>query len=192
MIGLDTAFSPPGLIGRKNRYCKADLESCASGHLFGEGNAQLPSGPLQLIEEITDIQAIGGVYEKGYAMARIEVHPDAWYFAHHFKNDPIFPGCLLIESIWQLTGFHLAWTMLPGRGRLIDSGRTRFFSSVDKTRQTLDLEIHIRKLIKKPGIVGVANGVVYSSGHVICKTENAKVALVSRSDCDQSQHAQYQ
>ena len=108
----------------KNSFSENDLLNCANGLLFSEENAQLPSPPLLMLDRVIDIQTTGGSHNRGYAKAEYDVTPDSWFFKHHFPGDPVMPGCLLIESLWQLTGFHLSWLQYAGKARVLDSGKT--------------------------------------------------------------------
>ncbi len=162
----------------RTKFSREDLEACAYGRIFGPGNAQLPSPPLLMLDRIIEIQSVGGEYDKGYAIAEIDVVQSTWFFKHHFLDDPLMPGCLLIESLWQLAGFHLAWSGHEGRGRVIDSGKTRFLDSVNASTQTLTVTIHIRKVVSTPQPIAIANGYVSSHKNVICKSDFIKVGLI--------------
>lgn len=168
--------SPPNTIP-KHSFSKADLERCADGLLFGVGNAQLPSAPLLMLDRIVDIQADGGQYGRGYAIAELDINPTSWFFKHHFRGDPVMPGCFLIESLWQLTGFHLAWSGYPGKGRVLESGRTRFIDPVQENEQTLTVSIHVRKILTNDHPICIANGNVSSNNNLKCNSDAIKVGL---------------
>lgn len=161
----------------KNKFSKSELEYCAEGGLFGVGNAQLPAAPLLMIDRIVAIESDGGAFDRGYALAELDIHPEQWFFQHHFRGDPVMPGCFMIEALWQLTGFHLAWSGYPGKGRVLESGRTRFAESIDPVVQTLEIEIHIRKLLTNGNPVCIANGQVHSGGLLKCKSDSLKIGL---------------
>ena len=124
-----------------NSFTKSDLEDCADGVLFGKRSPQLPSAPLLFLDRVLDIQAEGGLYGRGYSVAELDISPDSWFFKHHFSGDPIMPGCFLIESLWQLTGFHMAWSGYEGKGRVLDSGRTRFSEPATSEMATLTISV---------------------------------------------------
>lgn len=162
----------------KNSFSRAELEACSSGSLFGPGSAHLPSGPLLMLDRVIDIQSGHGKYDRGYAIAELDIAPSHWYFKHHFHGDPLVPGCLLIESLWQLTGFHMTWSGHKGRGRVLDSGRSRFVKSVEKGRKTLTISIHVRKLLTAGNAICIANGEVRAAHQLVCKSDSIKVGLL--------------
>ena len=163
----------------KNSFSRIELEHCASGLLFGPGNAQLPSPPLLMLDRIVDIQASGGDYGRGYATAEIDVQPSQWFFDHHFKGDPVMPGALLLESLWQLAGFHLAWLGYKGKARLLESGKTRFREIIEDQSQTLTVSIHIRKILSGENTICIANGDVKSTENLKCNSDSIKIGLYS-------------
>lgn len=162
----------------KNSFNRADLEACSTGSLFGPGSAHLPSGPLLMLDRIIEIRSAGGEYDRGYAIAELDISPSNWFFKHHFEGDPLVPGCLLVESLWQLTGFHMAWSGYMGRGRVLDSGRSRFIESIEKDRKTLTISIHVRKLLTAGNTICIANGEVRFANQLICKSDAIKVGLL--------------
>ena len=162
----------------KRVFCRADLERCADGLMFGADNARLPSGPLLMLDRITDIKGSGGLYDRGYAIAELDIDPANWYFKHHFRNDPVMPGCFSIESLWQLTGFYLAWAGHKGLGRVLDSGRTRFFETIRDGKQTLKISIHVRKIVaSSSNTICIADGSIQSSGSTSCNSDSIKIGL---------------
>lgn len=161
-----------------NQYSRSDLEQCSKGLLFGQGYARLPSSPLLMLDRITDIQADGGHFGRGYAIAELDITPETWFFKHHFEGDPVMPGCYLIEALWQLTGFHIAWSGHKGSGRVLDSGRARFIESIGAKRQTLSIAVQIRKFISTDYPVCIANGEVLSNGLPVCKSDSIIVGLI--------------
>jgi len=175
-LSLTPQLTPQAAL--RHSFTKQDLELCSDGHLFGVGNAQLPAAPLLLLDRITDIQTTGGEYEKGYAIAELDIAPDDWFFKHHFRGDAVMPGCMLLESLWQLTGFHLAWSGYYGKGRVLDSGKTRFLESVSDTPQTLKISIHVRKILTRGNPLCIANGEIMSNDALICRSNSIKMGLV--------------
>ena len=115
---------------KKNSFTKDELLSCASGELFGAGNAQLPAPPMLMLDRIVTINEDGGEYGKGQIIAELDINPDLWFFDCHFKGDPVMPGCLGLDAMWQLVGFYLGWMGGPGRGRALGSGEVKFYESV--------------------------------------------------------------
>lgn len=161
----------------RSSFTRAELESCSTGSLFGPGSAQLPSSPLLMLDRIIDIRSSGGHFDRGYAIAELDIDPSHWYFRHHFHGDPVMPGCFLIESLWQLAGFHMAWSGHRGRGRILDSGRSRFIESVEKDKKTITISIEVRKLLGRDNPICIANGEVSLNHLLICKSDAIKVGL---------------
>lgn len=161
----------------RHSFSKIDLEQCADGLLFGTGNAQLPSNPLLMLDRIVDIQADGGQFERGYAVAELDIDPDKWFFKHHFHGDSLMPGCFLIESLWQLTGFHLAWSGYTGKGRVLESGRSRFIEPITDSRQIVTISVHIRKVIANGNPIYISNGEIWVGDSLKCKSDAIKVGL---------------
>ena len=161
----------------QHSFSKAELEQCSAGLLFGESNAQLPTAPLLMLDRIIDIRANGGLYERGYAVAELELNSSSWFFKHHFQGDPVMPGCLLIEAMWQLTGFHLAWSGYKGKGRVLGSGKTRFIEPVINNEQTLNISIHVRRVIVKASPISIAYGEVRADYELKCKSDAIKIGL---------------
>ena len=162
----------------KHSFTKTDLEQCSDGLLFGKGNAQLPASPLLMLDRIRDIQNTGGDFERGYAKAELDIHPSDWFFAPHFKGDPVMPGCLLIESMWQLTGFYLAWAGYSGKGRVLESGRTKFVEPLQKQTAVLSIVVHVRKLLKGSMPICITDGTVEHAGNTLCSATGIKIGLV--------------
>jgi len=179
-LDISLTGAPQNLsVASKNSFNRVELEDCASGRLFGPGNAQLPSPPLLMLDRIIDIQASGGDYNRGYAIAEIDVDPSQWFFDHHFKGDPVMPGALLLESLWQLAGFHLAWLGYKGKARLLESGKTRFIEIVEDQNQTLTVSIHIRKILSGENSICIANGDVKATDNFKCNSDSIKIGLYS-------------
>lgn len=162
---------------QKRSFNKEDLYAASEGKLFGHGSPKLPSGPLLMIDSVTDISTTGGDYSRGYAIAEFDITPSLWFFQHHFRNEPLVPGCLLIESLWQLSGFHLAWSGYKGSGRVVNSGNTRFLKEIKNETQTLHIEIQIRKVFRRSSVICIVNGSILSDEDRICETESMKIGL---------------
>lgn len=169
------AHQPPP--NSENSFSKTDLERCADGLLFGPGNAQLPAAPLLMLDRIVDIQESGGKYSRGYAIAELDIDSSKWFFKSHFIDDPIMPGCLLIEALWQLAGFHLAWSGYGGKGRVLESGKTRFLSAVNEVDQILTISIQIRKILVSENPIYIVDGSVSNPTGYICESQALKVGL---------------
>tara|TARA_Y100001970_G_C13718332_1_gene595353 strand:+ start:82 stop:591 length:510 start_codon:yes stop_codon:yes gene_type:complete len=155
------------------------LIDCANGKLFGEGNAQLPSPPMLMFDRITSINDNGGSYLKGEVIAELDIKENLWFFDCHFKNDPVMPGCLGLDAMWQLLGFYLGWLEQPGRGRALGVGEVKFTGQVLKTVKKVTYHISIKRLILRKLILGVADGILKADGDIIYEAKDMKVGLFS-------------
>lgn len=162
---------------RKNTYSYEDLILSGKGELFGAGNAQLPAPPMLMFDRITQIDDHGGEFKKGVVVAELDVKPDLWFFNCHFHGDPVMPGCLGLDGMWQLLGFFMGWTGAPGKGRALGVGDTKFTGQVLPETTLIRYNIDIKRLIRRDLVVGVANGVVYVDDKQIYSAKNLCVAL---------------
>jgi len=165
---------------QKNTYSYNELLDCGSGKLFGEGNAKLPLPPMLMFDRITEITANGGTYKKGFIKAELDIKSDMWFFDCHFKDDPVMPGCLGLDAMWQLVGFYLGWLGEPGKGRALGVNEVKFTGEILQKVKMATYEIEIKRILKKKGAtVGLANGTVIADNKIIYKAENLKVGLFS-------------
>ena len=163
---------------KKNKYTYEDLISCSEGNLFGNGNARLPSPPMLMFDKITEINDDGGNYKKGYIEAELEIKKSLWFFDCHFKTDPVMPGCLGLDAMWQLVGFFLAWSGNPGKGRALGCAEVKFVGEVLQNAKLVKYIIQIKRIIKKgETCVGLADGILLTDGKEIYNTKNLKVGL---------------
>jgi len=162
---------------RPSSYDNSSLLACARGELFGPGNAQLPLPPMLMVDRITDIQATGGAYKKGRLVAEFDVTPDRWFFPCHFVGDPVMPGCLGLDAMWQLVGFFLGWMGAPGRGRALGVGEVNFRGQVLPSARLVRYEIEFKKVILRKLVLGVADGVTFVDGNAIYTAKYLKVGL---------------
>ena len=163
---------------QKNSFSYNDLISCGEGKLFGEGNAKLPLPPMLMFDRIKKITDSGGKFGKGEIIAQLDVTPDLWFFDCHFEMDPVMPGCLGLDAMWQLVGFYLGWIGEPGRGRALGSGNVKFGGEILKDSKLVEYKIEMKKIIKRGVIVGVGDGVVEVDGKQIYSAEGLKVGLI--------------
>ena len=163
---------------KKSSFTKEDLLDCAHGTMFGIGNARLPSPPMLMFDRITEITENQGFYKKGSMKAELDIKDNMWFFDCHFKSDPVMPGCLGLDAMWQLVGFYLGWIGEPGRGRALGSGNVKFGGEILKDSKLVEYKIEMKKIIKRGVIVGVGDGVVEVDGKQIYSAEGLKVGLI--------------
>ena len=162
---------------KKNSFKYGELIDCANGKLFGPGNAKLPSPPMLMFDRITNINEGGGNFSKGEVIAELDIKPDLWFFECHFKNDPVMPGCLGLDAMWQLLGFYLGWLGQPGKGRALGVGEVKFTGQVLKTVKKVTYHISLKRLILRKLIMGVADGVMKADEKSIYEVKDMKVGL---------------
>ena len=163
---------------KKSSYTYKELISCGNGELFGPGNAKLPLPPMLMFDRITEINENNGIYNKGFLKAELDIKNELWFFDCHFKEDPVMPGCLGLDAMWQLVGFYLGWLGNPGRGRALGVNTVKFTGEVLKNIKMATYEIDIKKILTKEGAtVGLANGKLLADGKKIYSAENLKVGL---------------
>ena len=162
----------------KNSYNYEELISCGKGDMFGEGNAKLPLPPMLMFDRITEIKKDIGEFKKGFIKAELDIKDNLWFFDCHFKNDPVMPGCLGLDAMWQLVGFYLGWIGEPGKGRALGVNTVKFTGEVLKKAKMATYEINMKRILKKEGaVVGLANGILSADGKIIYRAENLKVGL---------------
>jgi len=162
---------------KKQSYTFEDLIECAKGRLFGPGNAQLPLPPMLMFDRIVKITDTGGKYGKGEIVAELDVKPDLWFFACHFKGDPVMPGCLGLDAMWQLLGFFLGWMKAPGRGRALGVGEVKLTAMVVPTVKKLTYHVHLKRVILRRLVLGIADGVMHADGNLAYEANDLRVGL---------------
>jgi 3-hydroxyacyl-[acyl-carrier protein] dehydratase/trans-2-decenoyl-[acyl-carrier protein] isomerase len=163
---------------KKNSYKYEDLIDCANGKLFGPENAKLPSPPMLMFNRITNIQDTKGKFNKGLIEAELDIINDMWFFNCHFKDDPVMPGCLGLDAMWQLVGFYLGWTGEPGKGRALGVNAVKFTGEVLKNVKIARYQVNMKRILKKEGaVVGLADGILFADDKKIYEAENLKVGL---------------
>ena len=163
---------------KKNSFSYDDLIQCGNGDLFGPGNAKLPLPPMLMFDRISKINENDGEFKKGSLSAELDVKKDLWFFDCHFKDDPVMPGCLGLDAMWQLVGFFLGWLGNPGKGRALGVGTVKFTGEVLQNIKLVKYDIDMKKIMSPGGTtVGLANGVVYADDKKIYTAESLKVGL---------------
>lgn len=162
---------------RKNSYTYEDLLQCAHGKLFGPGNARLPLPPMLMFDRIVEITEDGGQYGKGEILAELDIRPDLWFFDCHFESDPVMPGCLGLDALWQMVGFFLGWIEAPGRGRALSVGEVKLTGEVRPTAGNLVYHVDVKRVIRRQFTLAIADGVLKMAGRPIYEVKNLRVGV---------------
>lgn len=167
---------------QKSSYNQDELIHCGQGHMFGPGNAQLPVPNMLMMNRIAHISKVGGEYGKGEIVAELDINPNLWFFQCHFPGDPVMPGCLGLDAMWQLVGFFLAWKGNPGQGRALGSGEVKFTGQILPTAKMVSYHIHLKRVIERKLIMGIADGRVAVDGKEIYFAKDLRVGLFSNTE----------
>lgn len=162
---------------RQSSYEYEDLLACGRGELFGEGNAQLPLPPMLMFDRISRIEEEGGENGKGIVVAELEIKPDLWFFPCHFKGDPVMPGCLGLDALWQMLGFFLGWLGAPGRGRALSVGEVKFSGMVVPTVSKIEYVVDLKRVVRRRLTLGIGDGQVKADGEPIFAAKDLRVGL---------------
>jgi 3-hydroxyacyl-[acyl-carrier protein] dehydratase/trans-2-decenoyl-[acyl-carrier protein] isomerase len=162
---------------KKNSFTYEDLIQCGHGELFGPGNAQLPLPPMLMFDRITHISESGGRYGKGEIVAELDIQPDLWFFQCHFEGDPVMPGCLGLDAMWQLVGFFLGWMGGPGHGRALGAGEVKFTGQVTPDCKKITYRINLKRLIMRKLFMGIADASMEVDGREIYTADDLRVGL---------------
>ena len=167
---------------RKNAYDRDDVVSCGIGELFGPATAKLPTGNMLMFDRILQINDDGGAHGKGQIDAELDIRPDLWFFGCHFVDDPVMPGCLGLDALWQLCGFFLAWSGCEGKGRALGAGKVKFTGQVLPTAKKVTYNLDIKRLIARKLSMVIADGSMAVDGRTIYTAEDLKVGLFLSTD----------
>ncbi len=165
------------MTNRPSSLSKEDLLRCGRGEMFGLGNPQLPLPPMLMFDRITHISEEGGLFAKGEIRAELDVTPDLWFFDCHFKGDPVMPGCLGLDAMWQLIGFYLGWAGGLGRGRALGSGEVKFYGQVVPTAKKVRYQLDMKRVIKRKLFMGLADAKLFVDEREIYSATDLKVGL---------------
>ena len=167
---------------QQNSYTLEELLQCGRGELFGPGNAELPLPPMLMFDRITQISSAGGSHDKGLIIAELDVKPDLWFFDCHFQNDPVMPGCLGLDAMWQMVGFYLGWMGGPGRGRALGVGEVKFRGQVLPHHKLVTYRINLKRVIMRKLVMGIADAEMECDGKVIYEAADLRVGLFTSTD----------
>ncbi|MCX8504053.1 MAG: 3-hydroxyacyl-[acyl-carrier-protein] dehydratase FabA [Alphaproteobacteria bacterium] len=162
---------------QRSSYEYEDLLACGRGELFGPGNAQLPLPPMLMFDRIAEVSETGGENGKGIIRAEFAIRPDLWFFPCHFQGDPVMPGCLGLDALWQLCGFYLGWLGAEGRGRALGVGEVKFIDQVLPTVKKVVYEVHLKRVFRSKLVLGIADGYLEADGRRIYEARDLRVGL---------------
>ena len=167
-------------ISKKTSFSYDDLIACGDGKLFSDGGPPLPSPPMLMFDSITKISSESGDFNKGEVIAELNINKDLWFFNCHFKNDPVMPGCLGLDALWQLLGFHLGWLGGKGSGRALAVGSVKFTGQILPSNKKLIYKLDIKRIIMRKLILGIANGKVICDDDLVYEADDIKVGLFKK------------
>lgn len=169
-------------MSRQSSFSYEELLACGRGELFGPGNAQLPLPPMLMFDRITDISEEGGAHGKGLIRAEFDINPDLWFFKCHFQGDPVMPGCLGVDALWQLIGFYLGWLGAKGRGRALGVGEVKFTDQVLPSVKKVVYGIELKRVFRSKLVLGIADGWLEADGVRIYEASNLRVGVFVAED----------
>ena len=166
----------------QHSFTKAELVSCGKGELFGPGNAQLPTDKMLMVDRVTHISTEGGNYGKGEIIAELDIDPSLWFFQCHFVGDPVMPGCLGLDAMWQLVGFFLGWLGQPGQGRALGAKEVKFSGQITPETRLVTYRIELKRVILRKLVMGIADAVLEADGVQIYAASDLRVGLFTSKD----------
>ena len=166
----------------QNQFSYQELLQCGHGELFGPGNARLPLPPMLMFDRIAHISSAGGAHGKGEIIAELDIKPDLWFFGCHFESDPVMPGCLGLDAMWQLIGFHLGWLGGPGRGRALGAGEVKYSGQVTPANKLVTYRIDIKRVIQRKLFMGIGDGLMQVDGKDIYHAKSLRVGLFTSTE----------
>jgi 3-hydroxyacyl-[acyl-carrier protein] dehydratase / trans-2-decenoyl-[acyl-carrier protein] isomerase len=167
---------------KKSSYQYEELLQCGRGEMFGPGNAQLPMPPMLMFDRITHIADTGGSADKGLIIAELDIRPDLWFFDCHFPGDPVMPGCLGLDAMWQLIGFFLGWMGGPGRGRALGAGEVKFTGQVTPKCKRVVYQVDMKRVIMRKLVMGIGDATLEADGKLIYEAKELRVGLFTSTD----------
>lgn len=169
-------------MSRQSSFTREELLQCGYGEMFGPGNAQLPIPNMLMMDRILEISADGGQHGKGHVLAELDIRPDLWFFDCHFPGDPVMPGCLGLDAMWQIIGFYLAWLGNPGHGRALGVGEVKFFGQVLPKAKKVTYKVELSRVITRKLVMGIGNASMEVDGREIYTAKDLRVGLFISTD----------
>jgi len=167
---------------RPSSFEREDLLKCGHGEMFGPGNARLPVGNMLMMDRILEINETGGEFGKGEIIAELDIHPDLWFFDCHFPTDPVMPGCLGLDAMWQIVGFYLGWKGNKGRGRALGAGEVKFTGQVLPSAKKVTYHVQLKRVIERKLVMGIADATMTVDGREIYTAKDLRVGLFTSTD----------
>jgi len=174
---LDSKQTQVSALTQQTQFNRTELESCGIGGLFPDSDAQLPSGPLLMMDRIVDIKPHAGLFKKGEITAEFDINPDNWFFEHHFADDPLMPGSLMLEGMWQTLGFYLGWSGYPGKVRALGVGDLKLKNEVKPNAGRIQYKINIRRIVARQTVLAIAQGSIYQGEVEIASAKDLRAGL---------------
>lgn len=174
---MESASAKHMTLQSQSSFSYEDIIACGHGRLFGPGNARLPLPPMLMFDRITHVSLEGGTHGKGVIEAELDIKPDLWFFACHFESDPVMPGCLGLDALWQLLGFYLGWTGAPGSGRALGLGELKLTGQVLPETKLVKYRVDLKRVINRRLVLGLGDGTMYADDKLIYEASDLKVGL---------------
>ncbi len=167
---------------KQSSFTREELLQCGYGEMFGEGNARLPVGNMLMMDRITHINDSDGPHGKGSVIAELDINPDLWFFECHFPSDPVMPGCLGLDAMWQIVGFYLGWVGGKGKGRALGAGEVKFTGQVLPTAKKVTYRVDMKRVILRRLVMGIADASMEVDGKEIYTAKDLRVGLFTSTD----------
>ena len=161
----------------QTQFDRAELQACGFGGLFEASDAQLPTGPLLMMDRIVDIKPHAGLFKKGEITSEYDINPELWFFEHHFAGDPLMPGSLMLEGMWQTLGFYLGWSGYPGKVRALGVGDLKLKHEIKPDAGCIQYKINIRRIVARQTVLAIAQGSIYQAGQEIASAKDLRAGL---------------
>lgn len=172
-----SAASSISALSNKTQFNRQELEACSTGSLFAGSDSRLPADQLLMMDRILDIKPHAGLFNKGEIRAELDINPELWFFKHHFIGDPLMPGSLMLEGLWQTLGFYLGWSGYPGKVRALGVGDLRLKSEVKPDAGCIEYKINIRRIVARQTVLAIAQGSIYQDGREIATAKDLRAGM---------------